>query len=189
MRVLVQLYVQEGGNARVDLVNEAKLAKEGIGIAQGGVKAARREIEENGACDSEVAALSNQLTGVVDSVASTVAAVAELVKTSVEKQNEMTEMLAEMVNSTAAANARTTTNTVVLSQTAQAVANQLVARQLKKHTTCMEYKLADPTLKSGVYVLAAKAMIQHQNNERPEMKAYVGGHPPLATTWMGAWPI
>ena len=50
--------VQEGTNPPVDLVNEAKLAQEGI-------KLARRETSENAVCDTA-------LTGVVDQVSTMV---------------------------------------------------------------------------------------------------------------------
>ena len=53
-----QVLIQEGTNPPVDLVNEAKLAQEGI-------KLARRETSENAVCDTA-------LTGVVDQVATMV---------------------------------------------------------------------------------------------------------------------
>ena len=75
-----------------------------------------------------------------------------------------------MANSTAAANANaggdssSTSGTV----TENAVAAQQAARQMKQYMTCMEYKIADPSLKSGVYVLSAC-----DSNVDPSRRTYV----------------
>ena len=90
-----------------------------------------------------------------NTAAAAAAANAKMAADVAAKQQTMTELLAEMVNITAtavanAAGSSTTNNYDLSSPTGE----QLATASMKKQPSCWAYKVANPNLKSGVYVTA-----------------------------------
>ena len=147
---------QEGAKPAIDLAREATVARDEAASNSVDIKIARRETAENTACDAAVAA---DLTAALGTLSDLVSNASTSAAATAERQAEMVAMLAQMVNLTATAvGGGSTSNSNDADNDDAAAAAELSMRAMGPLPSCMAYHVANPNLKSGVYVLAKTSM-------------------------------